>query len=153
MELVGFALGSLRLTQSEVVVCCPVVGDAEHEAHTKNIREREREDPSKVQVQRHAESRIPCPPGPETNQCHTTGWCMGTVAGQRAIAVANKGVYTKVSIQGEEGMQATEKKLLVNTHTNGTPLTLGTQPSAHSTLALLMYWWSQQETVYVSGGC
>lgn len=38
MELIGLALGSLRLAQSEVVVRRPVVGDAEGRTHKKHPR-------------------------------------------------------------------------------------------------------------------
>lgn len=148
MELIGFALCSLRLAQPEVVVRRPVVGDAEaHEKNEKHTTKRHIEGSSATSRGKTTESSPPT----GRKQLSPTRRCrMQPLAGQRAIVVANKGGCIKVSIPAGQHAIATEKR----PHTpNGTPLTVGTQPSAHSTLALLVYWWSQQESVYVSGGC
>lgn len=69
-ELIGFALGSLRLAQSEVMVCRPVVGDAGggHEITAEEgARKKTR---FKCNVTRNQPRHCPPPTRPEINQCH-----------------------------------------------------------------------------------
>lgn len=71
MELIGFALCSLRLAQPEVVVRRPVVGDAE--AHEKNEKTHDIEAHRrfKCNVTR-KNNRIIAPHRPKTTQSHET---------------------------------------------------------------------------------